>query len=486
LSESEQLQLTATQALDALRAGTLSSEEYTRTLLKQAALMSDLHSMISLDNAGAINAAKDVDRRRDRGESLPLLAGLPIVVKDNINTRTLPTTGGTQALRNVRPNANAPTLQRLVDAGAIVLGKANMHELAFGATTSNFAPFAGIAHNPYDRSRVPGGSSGGTGAAVAARIAPAGLGTDTGGSVRIPAALCGLSGLRPSVGNGGAERRYDGSGVLPISHTRDTVGPMARTMRDVALLDAVMSGTARAERVPLAGIRLGVPASFWAGAERQVLAVLDQAMEKLRTAGVIFVNVDTTGLEALTALAAFPIALHEAHEDIPAYLAATGVQGISLADINAQVASPDVKGPMSAVVSDAGGAGYQDAINTHRPAMRKLYADYFASNRLDGAIFPTVQVAAPVIDAINGTSQIRIDGGPLVDTFPTLIKNTDPGSTTGIPGITLPAGLTPGGLPVGLAIDGPIGSDARLLGLGIAIEDLLGLLPAPRTIGLAS
>jgi mandelamide amidase len=486
LSESEQLQLTATQALDAMRAGTLTSEEYTRTLLKQAASMLDLNSMISLDSVGAIEAARDVDQRRARGESLPLLAGLPIVVKDNINTRSLPTTGGTPALRNVRPSANAPTLQRLLDARAIVLGKANMHELAFGATTSNFSPFAGIAHNPYDRSRVPGGSSGGTGAAVAARIAPAGLGTDTGGSVRIPASFCGLSGLRPSVGNGGAERRYNGSGVLPISHTRDTIGPMARTMRDVALLDAVMSGTAQAALVPLAGIRLGVPVSFWAGAERQVVDVLERAMEKLRAAGVVFVSVDTTGLAALTALAAFPIALHEAHEDIPIYLAETGVQGISLADISAQVASPDVKGPMSAVVSDAAGAGYLDAINTHRPAMRKLYADYFAGNRLDGAIFPTVQVAAPVIDAVNGASQISIDGGPLVDTFPTLIKNTDPGSTTGIPGITVPAGLTSGGLPVGLAIDGPIGSDARLVGIGMAIEDLLGLLPAPRNIGVAS
>ncbi|WP_343589573.1 indoleacetamide hydrolase [Paracidovorax wautersii] len=486
LSESEQLGLTAAQALDAMRAGTLTAEAYTTTLLKQAALMSDLNSMISLDSAGAIEAARNVDQRRARGESLPLLAGLPIVVKDNINTRALPTTGGTPALRNVRPTANAPTLQRLLDAGAIVLGKANMHELAFGATTSNFAPFAGIAHNPYDRSRVPGGSSGGTGAAIAARIAPAGLGTDTGGSVRIPASFCGLSGLRPSVGNGGAERRYDGSGVLPISHTRDTIGPMARTMRDVALLDAVMSGTAPAERVPLAGIRLGVPVSFWAGAERQVLAVLDRAMKRLSAAGVVFVNVDTAGLDALTRLAAFPIALHEAHEDIPRYLDRTGVQGISLADISAQVASPDVKGPMSAVVGDAAAAGYQDAINKHRPAMRRLYADYFASNRLDGAIFPTVQVAAPVIDAVNGTSRIRIDGGPLVDTFPALIKNTDPGSTTGIPGITVPAGLTPGGLPVGLAIDGPIGSDVRLLGLGMAIEDVLGPLPPPKTIGTAS
>jgi mandelamide amidase len=483
---SEQLELTATQALDAMQSGRLRAQDYMHTLLAQAERMDGLRSMIALDSAGAMAAARRVDASRTRGEKLPALAGLPIVVKDNINTSSLPTTGGTPALRDVRPTANAPTLQRLLDAGAIVLGKANMHELAFGTTTTNFSPFAGMARNPYDRSRVPGGSSGGTGAAVAARIAPAGLGTDTGGSVRIPAAFCGIAGLRPSVGDGGAEMRYDGSGVLPISHTRDTIGPMARTMRDVALLDAAMSGQPLARPVPLAGIRLGVPASFWNGSERQVLAVMEQAKQKLRDAGAVLVEVDTTGLAELTALAAFPIALHEAHEDIPAYLRKTGVQGIGLKEILAQVAGPDVKGAMQAVVQDVAGKDYAAAIGIHRPRMRKLYADYFAQNRLDGALFPTVQVAAPAIDPVNGMSKISIDGRAPVDAFPAIIRNTDPGSTAGIPGITVPAGLTAGGLPVGLAVDGPVGSDARLLGIGMALEDLLGLLPAPRLAGGAA
>lgn len=486
LPASEQLELTATEALDAMQSGRLRAQDYMQTLLAQAERMDGLRSMIALDRAGAMAAARRVDASRARGEKLPALAGLPIVVKDNINTSNLPTTGGTPALRDVRPTANAPTLQRLLDAGAIVMGKANMHELAFGTTTTNFSPFAGIARNPYDRNRVPGGSSGGTGAAVAARIAPAGLGTDTGGSVRIPAAFCGIAGLRPSVGNGGAERRYDGSGVLPISHTRDTIGPMARTMRDVALLDAAMSGQPLAHPVPLAGIRLGVPASFWNGSERQVLAVMEQAKRKLRDAGVVLVDVDITGLAELTALAAFPIALHEAHEDIPAYLRETGVQGIGLKEINAQVAGPDVKGAMQAVVQDVASKDYAAAIGTHRPRMRKLYADYFAQNRVDGMLFPTVPVVAPVIDPVNGMSKINIDGGPAVDTFPTTIRNTDPGSTAGIPGITVPAGLTSGGLPVGLAVDGPVGSDARLLGIGMALEALLGRLPAPRFAGAAA
>ena len=125
-----------------------------------------------------------------------------------------------------------------------MIGKANMHELAFGITSTNLSSFAGPVKNPYDKTRIPGGSSGGTAAAIAAGIVSCGLGSDTGGSTRVPAALCGIVGLRPSVGNGGAERRYDDANmVVPISHTRDTVGPMGRTVADVALLDSVITGT---------------------------------------------------------------------------------------------------------------------------------------------------------------------------------------------------------------------------------------------------
>ena len=185
-----------------------------------------------------------------RGARRPLpLAGLPIVVKDNINTADMPTSAGTPALQNARPRRNAPSLQKLLDAGAIVIGKANMHELAFGITSTNLSSFAGPVKNPYDKKRIPGGSSGGTSAAIAAGIVSCGLGSDTGGSTRVPAALTGTVGLRPSVGNGGAERRYDDANmVVPISHTRDTVGPMGRTVADVALLDSVITGTAIASR----------------------------------------------------------------------------------------------------------------------------------------------------------------------------------------------------------------------------------------------
>src|SRR6185369_16148616 len=249
-------------------------------------------ALISIDREGALAQARKVDEMRAANATLPVLAGLPIVVKDNINTRDLPTTGGTAALRGVRPTANAPTLQKLIDAGAIVIAKANLHELAFGITSTNLTSFAGPVKNPYDRSRIPGGSSGGTAAAIAARIVPAGLGTDAGGSTRIPAALCGIVGLRPSVGNGGADRRYDGAGVVPISHTRDTVGPMGRTVGDVALLDAIITTEPPIfAAASLSGLRIGIPALFWAGLDPQVAEVMSQARARLTSAGVTFVEV---------------------------------------------------------------------------------------------------------------------------------------------------------------------------------------------------
>lgn len=480
LDVEQQLQLDATQAVAAIREGRVSAEAYVSTLIARARALSDLNAMIVLNEAGALAAARAVDAARSAGSTLPPLAGLPIVVKDNINTRDLPTTGGTAALRNVRPGANAPSLQKLIDAGAIVLGKANLHELAFGITSTNLTSFAGAVRNPYDRTRIPGGSSGGTAAAIAARIAPAGLGTDTGGSTRIPAALCGIVGLRPSVGNGGAQRRYtDTHAVVPISHTRDTVGPMARSVADIALLDSVVTGRARAAPIGLRGLRIGTPASFWAGLENQVATVMSAARARLVAAGVVFVDVEPAGLAALNDQVSFQVALHEPIADIPAYLAATGVAGIGVADIAAQVASPDVAGAFGAILADAFGAAYADAINVHRPQMQALYAAYFADNALDAMWFPTTLLAAAPIDLVNGSSTVSIDGGPAVPTFGTYIRNTDPGSNAGIPGLSIPAGMTPSGLPVGLEIDGPLGSDDRLIGIGLAIETELGRVPAP-------
>jgi len=446
--------------------------------LDRAERIRSLNAFIAVDRAGAIARARRIDAMRTAGSALPALAGLAIVVKDNIDTSELPTTGGTAALRDVRPRANAPALQKLIDAGAIVIGKTNLHELAFGITSTNLTAFAGPVKNPYDPTRIPGGSSGGTAVAIAARVTASGLGSDTGGSTRIPAALCGIVGLRPSVGNGGAERRYDPRGVVPISHTRDTIGPMGRSVADVALLDAVITGATPVAPVPLAGLRIGIPASFWSGLEAQVAEVAGQARARLAGAGVVFVEVDTVGLAALNEKVSFPLALHEPIADIPAYLAAAGVTGISIKELAAQIASPDVKGVFGAIQADALGAGYGEAIGVFRPRMQALYADYFRNNRLDAMMFPTTVAAAVPIDTAAGSGKFSLNGA-LVDTFATMIRNTDPGSNAGIPGLALPAGVGPSGLPIGIELDGPLGSDRALLAIGLAFETVLGRLPAP-------
>jgi Asp-tRNA(Asn)/Glu-tRNA(Gln) amidotransferase A subunit family amidase len=467
---------TAAEIVADIRSRKMTAVSAVRAAFDRAEQLKDLNAFIILNKDGALAAAARVDA----GETTGALAGLPIVVKDNINTSDMPTSAGTPALQHARPTRNAPSLQKLLDAGAIIIGKTNMHELAFGITSTNLSPFAGPVKNPYDRTRIPGGSSGGTSAAIAARIVTCGLGSDTGGSTRVPAALTGTVGLRPSVGTGGAQRRYhDDNLVVPISHTRDTVGPMGRTVADAALLDSVIAGTPMPQAEPLRGKRLGIPAVFWSGLDRDVEAIAKAARAKLSDAGVVLVDADMAGLFEQNAKVSFVVALHEPIADIPAYLKASGIEGITLADIASKIASPDVAGAFGAITADAFGAAYPDAIAVQRPVLQRMYETYFRDHNLDAILFPTTIAPAPAIDAAKGSSEMSINGGAPVPTFDTMLRNTDPGSNAGIPGLSLFAGMTPGGLPVGLEIDGPLGSDAKLLGLGLSIESILGTAPAP-------
>lgn len=502
LTADEQLALTATQALNAYKAGSLTATAYVTNLIQRANSLTDLNAMITIDKDGALAAAKKVDADRAAGKTLGLLAGLPIVVKDNINTKGMKTTGGTSSLKDFQPSSNAPSLQKLIDAGAIVLGKSNCHEWAFGITTTNFtlgidpittaAPTA-VANrpgkNPYDTSRIPGGSSGGTAIAVAARFAPAGLGTDTGGSTRIPASFCGIAGFRPSVGDGpGKGRRYpDGvNDALPISTTRDTLGPMGRTVADIALLDAVITGGAVPTAKALKGLKIGIPAAFWADLDDGVKTVALAAKQKLADAGVVFVDADLAGIMAENDAISFMIALHEPIAAIPAYLTANNAPVKTVAEVIAGLASPDVKGAFGAIAGDVFGGLYPDVMATKRPALQQRYKDYFADKGVECVLFPTTLLAAPKIDAATGSSSGTLPytvGGVAKqtarDTFGTCIFLTDPCTNAGIPSLSIPAGLTAGGLPVGMEIDGPLGSDSNLLAIGMAIEAVWGSLKAP-------
>jgi mandelamide amidase len=359
-----------------------------------------------------------------------------------------------------------------------VLGKTNMHELAFGISGYNEGFFTAQpigTRNPYDRTRIAGGSSSGTGAAVGGRLAPGGLGSDTGGSVRIPAAVTGGAGLRPTIG------RYSQEGVTPISHSRDTAGPMARTVADVALLDAVIAGGSAPSPASLRSVKLGVyRAYFFNNLDADTRAVMDGALDKLRQAGATIVEVDMPELKKLNDGASFPVALYEAYDDLKAYLEKYRT-GLSVEQVAAQIASKDVKStyeglvlprklPAPNGVMDAAPA-YDAAMKQARPALLKHFTDTFQKYGIDALIGPT-------------TPHVAVPQGPEASALPTFllfIQNTDPGSNAGIPGLTVPAGLGPTtGLPVGISLDGPRNSDTRLLAIGLAIERVLGPTPPPK------
>ena len=286
----------------------------------------------------------------------------------------MPTTGGTPGLKGHRPKRNAQVVQKLLDAGAIAFGKANLHELAYGITNNN-AGF-GAARNPYDPTRIPGGSSGGVGVAVGARIVPGGIGSDTGGSVRVPAALCGIVGFRPTTG------RWSQAGVVPISHTRDTPGPMTRSVADCALLDSVVTGSAApAAATSLKGLRLGVPrAHFWSPLDTETARLMEDVLARLRNAGAILVEADIADVGRLDNEAGFPIALYETVADLNAYLAGHG-SPLRYAELVAQCASPDVAGLLQSLHGEAAipEAAYRHALDVLRPQLQAAYRDHFRS-----------------------------------------------------------------------------------------------------------
>ena len=465
------VELTAAQAAAAIRNGELSAESYAERLIAQGTAWRHLNAFISEDPVAVLAAARAADERRRAGEPLGPLHGVPLVIKDNIDTLDLPTTGGTAALRSHRPSRNAPGVQALFDAGALLFGKTNLHELAMGITNNNGV--FGAVGNPYDPSMIPGGSSGGTGAAIGARIAPAGLGSDTGGSVRIPAALCGIAGLRPSSG------RYPGAGIVPISSTNDTPGPMARDVTDLALLDGVITGdSAPLPAVPLSGLRLGLHREhFWEDLDPQTAAIMTRVLTTLTDAGVELVEESIPGFRRLRAAMGFA-ARQEARTELVRDLDESDT-GIDVEALIGQIGSPDVRA-FIAEIFDAPAiseAEYRQVMEVYRPRYQAAYAEYFSANRLDAMIFPATPLPAR---PIGHDDTVELNGRQ-VPTFPTFARNTAPASGAGIPGLAIPAGLSEDGLPVGLEIDGPVMSDRRLLAIGLAIEGALPRVPPPRS-----
>ncbi|PUE47460.1 hypothetical protein B9Z47_11050 [Limnohabitans sp. 2KL-1] len=461
------LELTLMEAAAALHTRQLGHLEYVHALLAQTDRLAHLNAWISRDPERLIQQAKVLDQASSAQPDHRPLAGMPVAIKDNIDTADLPTSGGTRALLASRPTRNAAVVECLLQSGGLIAGKTNLHELALGGTNHNAV--TGACRNPWNPLLIPGGSSGGSAVAVASRMVPAALGTDTGASVRLPAALCGVVGFRPSKG------RYGSQGILHLSPTKDTVGPMARSVADVAWLDSLLAqDRLDMPRVSLKGLRLGIlRGDFFEGADPQVLVVIEQALDTLVSEGVVCVPLDVPDLKRHNDATGSTLVMFEMMQSLPAYAEA---QGLSMEALLAGVGSPDVALLLSGQLGhERVTATAYAAAQARRQKLQAAYARHFADHRLDALAFPTCLMTAPPVGHDD-----RVDlNGQQVPTFKTLIRNTDPGSNAGLPGISLPAGLTAEGLPVGLELDGPLGTDRHLLGVAAAIERALPPLPRP-------
>jgi mandelamide amidase len=470
------LELSAAEVIERIAQGQVSAENFARHCVARARELESLKTLTWIDEARVLEGARTLDRRRARGEQLGMLGGLPLIVKDNIDVAGMPSAAASPALKGNIAKRHAPVVERLLEAGAIVLARANMHELAGGTTSSN--PTYGAVRNPYDPARVPGGSSGGTAAALAARIAPAGLGSDTAGSVRIPAALSGVAGLRPTILPG---KLYPDAGVVPLALDLDTAGPMARTIADVALLHRAITGEGVAALATVRNVRIGVPRKpYWEDLEPDVERVSREALERLRDAGAVLIEIDTDSYYPQATLLYRTLVTQGVRGDLRPYLKGVGAS-VSLDDVIARIASKDTKtffeAARDAVVDPAIVA---EARTTTRRKLAAAYESLLRDQGVVALVFPTEPVVAPLIRPHGDLREDQIDlNGRAVSKVLTLIRNTHVTGALGVPGISLPAGLTRQGLPVGLELDSTSNRDAELLALGIAVENLLGRLPPP-------
>jgi mandelamide amidase len=487
-NDAELLELGASAAVDRIRSGEMKAEAYITALLHQYERHKNLNAIVSIDPDRILSEAAAVDKARAAGAKLGPLAGLPMVVKDHTDVAGYPTTAAMPraALGNRVAPKSAPVVQKLQDNGVIILAKANF---AGGATGTN--RYFGASRNPYDLRRIAGGSSGGSAAAVAGRIVPAALGEDTGGSIRLPAALSGLAGLRPSTyslqnfieGKNNPKtwrKRYSSEGVVPpTSVVTLTLGPIARSLRDVALLDEVITG----ERTPVvkpADIRLGLPrANYWDRHPHQpnVKATFDAAITKLKSAGVTMVEVDLNALMDLDegasvwdGLLGDVLARPEGAQEFDEWLA-VNAPGITRAKFQEYAVPIAVRREPRNLTPD-------QKLEIARKAA-KVYDAAFTSARIHSLVFPTSLVTAPLVNENGDTAgqMISVDG-KLIEEVHALACNTFWGPRIGAPGISIPAGLA-AGLPVGLCLQGRPGDDVQVLAQGIALETILGPLPRP-------
>jgi aspartyl-tRNA(Asn)/glutamyl-tRNA(Gln) amidotransferase subunit A len=450
--------VTLREAAHALRTRRISAVELTSACLSRIERLNpELCAFIGVSAPRAMDRARAADAelaaKRDRG----LLHGIPLALKDLIHMRGVPTTGGSKLNAGLVPDADATAVERLEAAGAIILGKTNLHEMAYGITSAN--PHYGVVRNPWDRGRSPGGSSGGSAVAVAAHMVYAALGTDTGGSIRIPSAFCGVVGLKPTYG------RVSRHGVLPLSWSLDHVGPMARSVRDAALLLNVIAGydphddgSSRhpvVDFVPeddcaIRGVRIGFPENFYfERLDPDVESAVRSAIARTESLGAEIKPVRVPDMEALNTIGRM-VQISEASAALEHHLEhreGIGDDVRALLDQGRLVAATD----------------YIQAQRLRRRFQREFEKVW---TEVDCLIAPATPNVAPRI----GATTIQL-GGREEDVRLATTRLVRGINVLGIPALAMPCGLSSEGLPAGIQIIGRAMDEALILRVGAAMED---------------
>lgn len=456
-SESELAYFSIEQAGRLLRRGEISPVDLVEVSLKRIERWSpELNVFLTVLAENARRQAKVAEREIRRGRAKSPLHGIPVSLKDNFWTRGVRTTAGSTILGNWVPNADSDVAKSLAEAGAILLGKTNMHEFAYGITGEN--PHYGSSRNPWAPERISGGSSGGSVVAVALGMCAGSAGTDTGGSIRIPSALCGIVGLKPTYG------LVSTAGVVPLGTTFDHCGPIARNVTDACiLLEAIAGKYPRGAARPgwrtlrktlPRRFRIGVPREFYFDRiEPDVRRSVEAAAKKFEVLGARVEEVSLPRLaraveQATIVVVAEASAYHESQGYFPARAAEYG---------------DDVRGHLEfghklLAVDYLRGMG----------ACRDILGDFEAAfEDVDLILAPTAPISAPRV----GETGVRVTGDRETSTRAELLRLTRPSNISGLPAISIPCGFTGEGLPVGLQLMGPRWGEARLLAIARAYEE---------------
>ncbi len=444
------------EAADLIHKRKVSPVELTKTCLARIERLNPtLNAFITITAESALAQAREAESEVQRGRWRGPLHGIPIALKDLFDTAGVRTTAGSALFKDRVPKEDAEVVRRLKAAGAVLLGKTNMHEFAYGGTSA--VSYFGAVHNPWEIDRVAGGSSGGSAAAVAAGLCYGALGSDTGGSIRQPAAYCGIVGIKPTYGLASTR------GVIPLSWSLDHVGPMTRTVADAAIMLQVIAGydpaeaTSRQMNIPdysaalrtkVSSLRLGVAREFFfASLDSEIEAAMKNALgvfEKL-TAEVREVAVPGSAQERLRAT----VRAAEAYAYHAEFIAK----------------SPELYQPETL-------ARIRTGIDINTAAYIQGRRDLELNRRTIGQVFETVDAFVTPTTAVQPPTlaELSRDVATSIEIGNRTIRNTAPFNVYGLPTISIPCGFTRSGLPIGMQISGPLGGDAVVLQLANAFE----------------